>query len=287
MTDKTNEVSTKIVQYDQHTPKMVGILHHRGIDGVLMQPTRAPSPPFILLSLPRILESISLSSTDKTSTHLMPPSTSKCTSRQPSTGRSWDLKPLNRATPQRNAHTILSKDCTSDICNLLNIDKATEMNGREHKDCHHIQSRDAAITSGRKPLKKREVVISTMINPSKTQRRHRIQPENMEYVDEINDKDILCGRGSRSNLHPGNKAYLKLVEIWRQRYKSTRHIKVKKAIILEIMNILQSNNVRFLELDSTNNRWYVLHERTTYKKIAQRLRDPPNNTNKKTFKGIR
>ena len=109
----------------------------------------------------------------------------------------------------------------------------------------------------------------------------------MEYVDEINDKDILCGRGSRSNLHPGNKAYLKLVEIWRQRYKSTRHIKVKKAIILEIMNILQSNNVRFLELDSTNNRWYVLHERTTYKKIAQRLRDPPSSPTKKTFKGLR
>ena len=87
------------------------------------------------------------------------------------------------------------------------------MNGGEQDD-YNIQRRDAKITTGRKPLKRRGVVAltSTTLTLSKKQRRRRIQPVNMEYVDKVNGKDFLCGRGSRSNLHPCNKAYLKFVD---------------------------------------------------------------------------
>ena len=127
--------------------------------------------------------------------------------------------------------------------------------------------------SCRKPLKKRKVVIETAPN---SRRHQRTKPKDINYVDEINDKDVLCGRGTRTNLHPGNKIYLQIADARRQRYKSTGNMNVKKALIMEILDIYKSENARFLEYDSDVNRWYVLPESMAYKKVSQRLRDNPS-----------
>jgi hypothetical protein len=45
------------------------------------------------------------------------------------------------------------------------------------------------------------------------------QVETIDYVEELKDNDVLCGRGGGSFKHLGNTAYRHLVNIHKVRFK--------------------------------------------------------------------
>ena len=100
----------------------------------------------------------------------------------------------------------------------------------------------------------------------------KVVPTNKVFVDKYNDADTLCGRGARTNKHPGNKVYLKLVEDMKPVYRSADDSD-KRSIIFGILNSIKDQGGRFLELDKETQRWYVIHEKTAYTKVGQALRD--------------
>ena len=100
----------------------------------------------------------------------------------------------------------------------------------------------------------------------------KVVPTNKVFVDKYNEADTLCGRGARTNKHPGNKVYLKLVEDMKPVYRQADDSD-KRSIIFGILNTIKDQGGRFLELDKETSRWYVIHEKTAYTKVGQALRD--------------
>ena len=100
----------------------------------------------------------------------------------------------------------------------------------------------------------------------------KIVPTNKIYVDGYKDADILCGRGGRTNHHPGNQVYLKLVEENKPTYRGTDGAG-KRKVVLGMLETIREQGGRFLELDRETGRWYIVHEKTAYNKCGQALRD--------------
>ena len=112
-------------------------------------------------------------------------------------------------------------------------------------------------------------------NSGKKKRNYKgrkIVPTNKTYVDGYKEADILCGRGGRTNHHPGNQVYLKLVEENKPTYRGTDGAG-KRKVVLGMLETIREQGGRFLELDRETGRWYIVHEKTAYNKCGQALRD--------------
>jgi len=100
----------------------------------------------------------------------------------------------------------------------------------------------------------------------------KIIPKVKEYV-VFTDKDILFGRGGRSNHHPGNKTYRDLVTS-KQPYYRTCEKTVKTQVAQSIVDYVQEKlGGRFLELDKETDRWYVVPNIVARRKVGQALRE--------------
>ena len=100
----------------------------------------------------------------------------------------------------------------------------------------------------------------------------KIVPKDKTYVDGYKEADILCGRGGRTNHHPGNQVYLKLVEQNKPSYRGSTALE-KRAVVLQMLETIREQGGRFLDLDKQTGRWYIIHEKTAYNKCSQALRD--------------
>jgi len=100
-----------------------------------------------------------------------------------------------------------------------------------------------------------------------------IEQTNKTYVEEPNDHDVLFGKGSFTNEHPGNKEYRKVASTLRQEYKAAD--KVKKAEIAK--HLVKA--FRFLKQDKKTNRWYVVKGKDPLEKARQLLREDPDRRN--------
>ncbi|OEU13503.1 hypothetical protein FRACYDRAFT_241836 [Fragilariopsis cylindrus CCMP1102] len=109
-----------------------------------------------------------------------------------------------------------------------------------------------------------------------TKRKPRkIIPEVKEYVD-FTQKDILFGRGGRSNHHPGNKAYRTIVTDQQSHYRNcdkNEKTKVAQGIVDYVLTTIGG---RFLELDKETQRWFLVPNVVARRKVGQALRE--NNT---------
>eukprot|EP00531_Pseudo-nitzschia_arenysensis_P012842 CAMPEP_0116139008 /NCGR_PEP_ID=MMETSP0329-20121206/13076_1 /TAXON_ID=697910 /ORGANISM="Pseudo-nitzschia arenysensis, Strain B593" /LENGTH=385 /DNA_ID=CAMNT_0003634009 /DNA_START=97 /DNA_END=1254 /DNA_ORIENTATION=+ len=110
--------------------------------------------------------------------------------------------------------------------------------------------------------------------PNKRKPR-KIIPENKEYV-EFTQKDVLFGRGGRSNHHPGNKIYREIVTNQQSHYRGcdkNEKTRVAQSIVDRMQNVVGG---RFLELDRDAKRWFLVPNVVARRKVGQALRE--NNT---------
>lgn len=111
--------------------------------------------------------------------------------------------------------------------------------------------------------------------PKKKRKPRKIVPEVKMYV-KFTDRDVLFGRGGRSNHHIGNKVYRDIVTAQQDRYRACdKHDKtrVAQAIVDRVHNEIGG---RFLELDPTSGKWFLVPNVVARRKVGQALRE--NNT---------
>lgn len=93
------------------------------------------------------------------------------------------------------------------------------------------------------------------------------------YVDDITERDILCGRGGKSNHHQGNKKYRQVVGFMKCKYQNCPAKTQKTDLSRKIVEYCHSYGGRFVKKDGDNNRYYVLTKDEARKKTSQALRE--------------
>ena len=74
---------------------------------------------------------------------------------------------------------------------------------------------------------------------------HHLMPP-MEYVRDIQPKDVLSGRGGATNAHSGNKEFRRLVHRHRREYVDAKK-KDKPAVAKRIVDLVREEGGRFLQ----------------------------------------
>jgi aromatic ring-opening dioxygenase LigB subunit len=88
------------------------------------------------------------------------------------------------------------------------------------------------------------------------------------------DKDVLFGRGERSNKHAGNKEYLAKVELKEEFYRAAKTDMEKRTIVRDIVKEIHDQGGRFLEKEEAlPKRWFEAHPEEAFMKVAQAFRD--------------
>ena len=87
------------------------------------------------------------------------------------------------------------------------------------------------------------------------------------------DNDILLGRGSGINSHPGNLHYRKLIQRYKLQYVNSDPAQ-KKRILKHVFNIAKQYG-RFLKLDPSAEEWTTVDDEESKKKVGQALRENP------------
>jgi hypothetical protein len=110
-------------------------------------------------------------------------------------------------------------------------------------------------------------------NSSNTKKRKEKSPAVKNFIEgSTTEKDVLMGRGGRSNHHPGNARYLEAKLSIQPRYrKATKEDKT--GISQELVDIVKNWGGRFLKLDDNSQRWYEVDNITARKKASQTLRE--------------
>lgn len=85
------------------------------------------------------------------------------------------------------------------------------------------------------------------------------------------ENDILLGRGSGINSHPGNLHYRKLIQHYKLQYVNSDPVQ-KKRIIKHVFNIAKQYG-RFLKLDPSTEKWTIVDGEESKKKVGQALRE--------------
>jgi hypothetical protein len=93
------------------------------------------------------------------------------------------------------------------------------------------------------------------------------------YIDTIQEWDVLCGRGGRSNHHPGNKRYRHVVSEMKMMYRRSEAKAIKTDLSRAIVEHCCNYGGRFIKNDSKSGRYYVLTKAEARKKTSQALRE--------------
>lgn len=98
------------------------------------------------------------------------------------------------------------------------------------------------------------------------------------YIDRVRPTDILCGRGGRSNHHPGNKRYRQIVGNIKFAYQQCPAKTLKTDLSQAIVENCYSYGARFVKQegggkDDDGGRYYVLTKAEARKKTSQALRE--------------
>jgi hypothetical protein len=100
-----------------------------------------------------------------------------------------------------------------------------------------------------------------------------------DYIYDVREADILCGRGAPSQYHPGNLYFRDLVQSHQSSYLAARRID-KPAIASRICEIINERGGRFLKRvkvhgvgPSGHFCWQDIGEQRAYEKACQALRE--------------
>lgn len=123
---------------------------------------------------------------------------------------------------------------------------------------------------------------TTEAKPKKVKRTRKPKPkptpQDKEYVT-VEDRDVLFGRGGRSNHHPGNKIYRTEIDNCKPVYMNLTDKNEKTTLSNQIVDTIQTVlGGRFLAKDNNypGEMWYVVDRKFARRKVAQALRE--NNT---------
>lgn len=91
----------------------------------------------------------------------------------------------------------------------------------------------------------------------------------------LEPKDVVCGRGAPTSIHPGNLEFKKIIKKYEMEYLcSTRTEKPK--IAMKLLEEFQEEGVRFVKRERNQNgrfTWIEIGEQRSYEKICQSLRE--------------
>lgn len=104
--------------------------------------------------------------------------------------------------------------------------------------------------------------------------------EGQYVVTTPGDADVLCGRGSRVNNHPGNVHFRQFVSRYKDLYLREHRRKVEKAHICAFLvdQLRTSTGARFLKFTSDNT-WEEIGDLKARKKAGQALREDATEIN--------
>jgi len=138
----------------------------------------------------------------------------------------------------------------------------------------------ASLPSATVTSTKTRTAKTTTTKKRKRKPRPDIQPDIKEYV-EPQDMDILLGRGGKSNHHPGNKRYREEIENFKTAYTSLTTKDDKTDLTRQVVEYILHYGGRFLELDKTNNLWYLIPDAKARRKVSQALREDVDPTKRR------
>eukprot|EP00536_Pseudo-nitzschia_multiseries_P018638 jgi/Psemu1/293590/fgenesh1_pg.2827_\ len=104
---------------------------------------------------------------------------------------------------------------------------------------------------------------------------------NIERTD-IDERDVIFGKGAHGNHHAGNKDWKNMVKSRLDRYISCTKNKEKTDICFEIVKERRSNGGRFLQKDRETGKWHDIGHNEAIRKTGQRFRDQLNTDKKKS-----
>lgn len=141
---------------------------------------------------------------------------------------------------------------------------------------HKIKTKSIATSINQTENDQSENLEKEKKQPRSRKPRRSI-PDEKEYIPELEQPslaDVVGGRGGRSNHHPGNRPYWIRILESRTEYQNCRSDNDKARIANGILwYVRNSLGGRFLNIDNTTKRWYVLPQAIVLDKIKQALRD--------------
>jgi hypothetical protein len=100
-----------------------------------------------------------------------------------------------------------------------------------------------------------------------------------EPIRELNDNDVLCGRGPGLSQFEGNLRFHKLVNARKKQYNAdSANRREKKRLAQEILSHIHGKGGRFLkqvnvQADSLDTEWYEVEAYVSEEKVKQALRE--------------
>lgn len=94
------------------------------------------------------------------------------------------------------------------------------------------------------------------------------------FIMDINNNDVLCGRGGATNSHVGNREFRKLVKKFKDKYLSAKK-KDKPAVAAEVVEVIRKLDPpgRFLKKDKDSGYWIDIGDARAKEKTSQALRE--------------
>ena len=114
---------------------------------------------------------------------------------------------------------------------------------------------------------------SSLSSSSSVHDEHLASGAERTYINQVRPTDILCGRGGRSNHHPGNKQYRQTVGNIKFAYQQCPAKTLKTDLSRAIVENCYGYGARFIKQDASNGRYYVLTKAEARKKTSQALRE--------------
>lgn len=137
--------------------------------------------------------------------------------------------------------------------------------------------------------KEKEELLKKKQVPSQKKRtnvRRVREPQVKEFV-EPKETDVLFGRGGRSNHHTGNVAYRNEVGKLRDWYRSSEKNAKTDLSQLLVDWVHEEQQGRFLKLDVSSDRWYVVTNVVARRKASQALREHMTPEEREAKKGAK
>jgi len=107
-------------------------------------------------------------------------------------------------------------------------------------------------------------------------------PPGEKAIRSITEKDVLCGRGGATNVHPGNKKFRDIVDQNRREYLAARK-SVKPLMNRAVVKLVRKDGGRFLKCER-DGLWYEIGDPKAQEKVGQAFRQKAPEMRKLFFK---
>lgn len=115
---------------------------------------------------------------------------------------------------------------------------------------------------------------------------HSFENEDNDEIDGATPHryDVVCGREKIVHHHIGNKRYLKIIQMNREKYQTAATRDIKTRITLCILEMVRSCGGRFLKLNKKEQEYQDVGDEYAREKISHALRSAKDPTQKRIRK---